>query len=81
MTLPGRLSIVTLGMADLARAIAFYEALGSRSYETHDLRGRRENPFRLGGRIEKRSGRRALVATRAGDDPADGRSKRREPQG
>ena len=28
MTLPARLSIVTLGVADLARSIAFYEALG-----------------------------------------------------
>ena len=28
MTLPARLSIVTLGVADLDRAIAFYEALG-----------------------------------------------------
>ena len=28
MTLPARLSIVTLGVADLERAIAFYEALG-----------------------------------------------------
>ena len=30
MTLPARLSIVTLGVADLDRAIAFYEALGWR---------------------------------------------------
>jgi uncharacterized protein len=28
MTVPARLSIVTLGVADLARSIAFYEALG-----------------------------------------------------
>ena len=28
MTLPARLSIVTLGVADLAGSIAFYEALG-----------------------------------------------------
>jgi catechol 2,3-dioxygenase-like lactoylglutathione lyase family enzyme len=28
MTIPARLSIVTLGVADLARSIAFYEALG-----------------------------------------------------
>jgi catechol 2,3-dioxygenase-like lactoylglutathione lyase family enzyme len=28
MTLPARLSIVTLGVADLSRSIAFYEALG-----------------------------------------------------
>jgi catechol 2,3-dioxygenase-like lactoylglutathione lyase family enzyme len=28
MTLPARLSIVTLGVADLERSIAFYEALG-----------------------------------------------------
>ncbi|MEA2632999.1 MAG: uncharacterized protein QOE66_3218 [Chloroflexota bacterium] len=28
MTIPARLSIVTLGVADLGRAIAFYEALG-----------------------------------------------------
>ena len=28
MTLPARLSIVTLGVADLDRSIAFYEALG-----------------------------------------------------
>ncbi|MEO8437950.1 MAG: VOC family protein, partial [Chloroflexota bacterium] len=28
MTIPARISIVTLGVADLARSIAFYEALG-----------------------------------------------------
>lgn len=28
MTIPARLSIVTLGVADLARSIAFYEAIG-----------------------------------------------------
>lgn len=28
MTIPARLSIVTLGVSDLARSIAFYEALG-----------------------------------------------------
>ena len=28
MTVPARISIVTLGVADLARSIAFYEALG-----------------------------------------------------
>lgn len=30
MTVPSRISIVTLGVADLARATAFYEALGWR---------------------------------------------------
>jgi len=28
MTIPARLGIVTLGVGDLARSIAFYEALG-----------------------------------------------------
>jgi hypothetical protein len=28
MTIPARISIVTLGVRDLSRSIAFYEALG-----------------------------------------------------
>ena len=37
MTLPGRISLVTLGVADVARSTAFYDALGwDRSEDSND---------------------------------------------
>ena len=39
MTIPARLGIVTLGVADLARSVAFYEALGWERCSVLDARG------------------------------------------
>jgi hypothetical protein len=36
MSVPNRLSLVTLGVTDLARSIAFYESLGWRNVATEE---------------------------------------------
>jgi uncharacterized protein len=58
MSVPARLSLVTLGVADVARATAFYEALGwQRSSASND----HVSFFQLGGLALSVYGREALA--------------------
>ena len=62
-----RLSLVTLGVADLERAVGFYEAIGWSA--GNDWRGQGVAFFQCGGMAVALWGRAELAADSAVDDP------------